>query len=826
MHGLYHQGNISIRLQRQHDMKDKKNKKKNKHQIENISINELLRSMLSKWYLFVIFLAFTVGRSLYNTARIAPTYTRSTKILIKSTKKGNSIDEQMETFANMGFRSSTNAYNEIYIFRAPETTIETARRLKLNIEYSQQGKYYPITLYGKTVPVFVDFCDITAQEIAGFDIEIKPDSTFRLSKFNGKIIAEQRVIEGKLAGNEPTFIATPVGTVSLSYNPAYTIRKPVSYTAKHIGLNNAAGKYVGKLGYSLNDEDNNLISISINDNSIERADDILRTIVEVYNENWIKDKNKAARETKQFIETRLDYVSEELDKIESDISAFKSDNLLPDIEAQSEMQLLKERELEKQRANIQKELEKSEYFLKTVKDKSKEHTLLPLNSGINNANINSQIGKYNTMMIERNNLAGKSSEDNPAVKDMDLILSSMRNAIISSVNTHIKSITTKSESIEKEWKNLQSEIAKNPTQTTFLASAEREQSVKENIYLFLLQKREENQLSQEFTPNRIRILAPPSGSYTPTAPQKKKSLIFAIIIGLFIPAALSCLIEVSNTRIRGRKDLDNIAAPIIGEIPQNDRKRARRLRRLLTKLNLFNNKTNHKSARVVKEGSRNAINEAFRVLRTNIEFITRDNDENVIIFTSFNPGSGKTFCILNTAISFALKGEKVLLIDGDMRHASLSEHASTNEIGLSNYLAKEVNSLSDIIVPDSTNNNLHIIPTGTVPPNPTELLESERLQQLIEEAKKEYKYIFIDCPPIDIVADTHIIEQYATNSMFLVRCGLLQRSMIGEIENLYSEGKLRKMSVILNGIDMKAGKYGYKYGYNDGGKYSYGPKKK
>ena len=810
-------------------MKVEKSKTKKKHQFGNISINELMRAMLSKWYLFVIALTCAVGYSLYETSRIEPTYTRSTQILIKSSKKGNSIDEQMETFANMGFRSSTNAYNEIYIFKAPETTIETARRLNLNVEYSKKGEYYPITLYGRTVPVFVEFRDINTQDKAGFCLEIKPDSTFTLSNFKGKTITkgktstEQHSIKGNLTND--TTLVTPVGTVSLTPNPDYTIRKPISYNVNHIGLHDAAAKHIGKLGYNLDGEDNNLITITINDNSIERADDILRTIVEVYNENWIKDKNKAAQETKNFIDTRLGYVSSELDKIESDISAFKSDNLLPDIEAQSEIQLTRERELEKQRNSIQKELEKSEYFLKVVKDKSNAHTLLPLNSGINNTNINSQIGEYNRLMIERNNLASKSSEDNPAVKDIDLTLSSMRSAIISSVNTHIKSITTKFQSIEKEWKNLQSEIAKNPTHTTFLASAEREQSVKENIYLFLLQKREENQLSQEFTPNRIRILAPPSGSYEPTAPQKTRSLIFYTILGLALPAILICLIEVSNTRIRGRKDLDSLTAPIIGEVPQNDRKRARQLRRILSKFNILGKKKDHKSSRVVKEGSRNAINEAFRVLRTNIEFITRENEQNVIIFTSFNPGSGKTFCILNTAISFALKGEKVLLIDGDMRHASLSEHASSNEIGLSNYLAKEVHSLREIITTDETHSALHIIPTGTVPPNPTELLESERLEILLNEAKKEYRYIFIDCPPVDIVADTHIIEKYATNSLFLVRCGLLQRSMIAEIENLYTENKLKKMSVILNGIDMKAGKYGYKYGYNSGGKYSYGPKK-
>lgn len=806
-------------------MKAAKSNPKKKNLINNFSISELFHTLLSKWYWFVIVLAFTVGRSLHKTARIEPTYTRSTKILIKSTKKGTSIDEQMETFANMGLRSSTNAYNEIYTFRAPETTIETARRLRLFIEYSQKGEYHPITLYGETVPAFIDFCDIDIQEKAGFDIEIRPDSTFRLYNFNGKVIAEQRVVEGKLSNDSLTFVATPVGTVSISHNPTYTIRKAIGYSVKHIGLNAAASKHVGKLGYKLDGEDSNLISISISDHSIERADDILRTIVEVYNENWIKDKNKAAKETKKFIDARLAYVSDELDKIESDISDFKSDNLLPDIEAQSEIQLSRERELTKRRNSIQKELEKSEYFLKSIKDKSKEHALLPLNSGISNTNINSQITQFNTMMIERNNLASKSSEDNPAVKDIDLVLSSLRNALISSVNTHIKSLTTKSESLEKEWNTLQNEIAKNPTHTTFLASAEREQSVKEKIYLFLLQKGEENQLSQEFTPSRIRVLAPPSGSYSPTAPQKTRSLIFAIIIGLAIPAAVISLIVVTNTKIRGRKDLDGIAAPIIGEIPQNDKKKARRLRRIISRFNIFKKKKGNRAACVVKEGSRNAINEAFRVLRTNIEFITREKEQSTIIFTSFNPGSGKTFCILNTAISLAIKGEKVLLIDGDMRHASLSEYVDSYEVGLSDYLAKEADTLDKIAIQDSRYPNLHIIPTGTIPPNPTELLESGRLEQLLKETEGKYRYIFIDCPPIDIVADTHIIEKYATNCFFLVRCGLLERSMLDEIDNIYNEKKLNNMSVIVNGIDMKAGKYGYKYGYNNGGKYSYGPKK-
>ena len=798
-----------------------------KNQPNSFSISEILNAILSKWYLIIISICIAAGYSLYNTARVEPVYSRQTVILIKSTQKGTSLEEQMETFANMGFRSSTSTYNEIYAFRAPETTIETARRLKLNIEYSQAGKFHPTTLYGTTVPAYAEFCDIDIEGKAGFDIEIRPDSTFCMFNFQGETSTGERSVEGKFTSDSLTFAATPIGTIALTLNPKYRVRKPVVYSVKHIGLNNATQKHISKLHYSIKEEDkSNMISIAINDHSIERADDILRTVVDIYNENWIKDKNKAAKETKTFIDTRLKYVSGELDKIESDISAFKSDNLLPDIEAQSEIQLAKERELSKQHIATQKELEKSEFFLKGIKDKSKEHALLPLNSGINNANINAQITKFNSMMIERNNLASKSSEDNPAVKDMDLVLSSLRNAIISSIKTHIKGISTKLESLDKEWNTLQGEIAKNPTHTTFLASAEREQSVKEKIYLFLLQKREENQLAQEFTPNRTRILTPPSGSYIPTAPQRTKSLFIAIIAGLLIPAGIICLFEATNTRIRGRKDLDILSAPIIGEIPQNGKKGYIRTKWSEKKASLLNRKnTEGKSSCVVKEGSRNAINEAFRILRTNLEFITRDKEQNIIIFTSFNPGSGKTFCILNTAISLAIKGEKVLLIDGDMRHASLSKYVDSREIGLSNYLAKEINSLEEAIVVDESHPSLHVIPTGTIPPNPTELLESDRLSQLLKEAEGKYKYIFIDCPPIDIVADTHIIEKYATNSIFLIRCGLLERSMLGEIENIYNEKKLNNLSVILNGIDIKAGKYGYKYGYNNGYDYSYSPKK-
>lgn len=287
----------------------------------------------------------------------------------------------------------------------------------------------------------------------------------------------------------------------------------------------------------------------------------------------------------------------------------------------------------------------------------------------------------------------------------------------------------------------------------------------------------------------------------------------AFALGLLIPVVIIFIRENLNTRVRGRKDLEGISIPFIGEIPLYLRTKKGILRKPLPQV----------KAVVVKEGSRDIINEAFRVLRTNLEFMTdNESHSNVIVVTSFNPGSGKSFLTMNMAVSLAIKNKKVLVIDGDMRHASTSSYVDSPQKGLSDYLNGRIEKISDIVISDKRHESLHVLPVGVIPPNPTELLFSKRLKLLIDSVRAQYDYVLIDCPPIELVADTQIIEKLADRTIFVVRAGLLERSMLAELENIYNEKKYKNMSLILNGTEGSGGHYGYRYGYHYGYHYGYG----
>lgn len=788
-------------------------KKNTQSQTENyFNINEFLYACLSKWYWFLASTIITTSVAVYHIATTQPVYTRYCEVLIKSKDKAPSIDEQMANMANLGLRTTTNAYNEIYTFRAAETIREVVNKLGLRTNYTKEGTFHPITLYGESLPVTTELYDLDEESSASFSIEVTPEGAYTLSNFtcDGKAI-DHAPIKGELVDGI-SLTESPIGKIIIRNNKLHCITQETNINVTQVSTQAATAIVGGKLHFSLPDEENDIITISIRDHSIDRADDILNTLVEVYSENWVKDKNRAADGTLQFINDRLAYISDELDEVDSNISSYKSRNRLPSISASASLHISKNRDNINQLQQLSNDLANMREILSKLQASKSLNEPLPLGATLSNTMLNNQIIEYNKTVIERNATIEKSGENNPEIKKTDMVLAAKRESIIASAKLSIKEVETSIATLERETKKTIEEISKNPEQTKYLASAEREQSVKEKLYLFLLQKREENQLSQAFTAYKTRIITSPTGSTTPTAPVKNNTIFMGVAIGLLIPFVIVALREIANTKVRGRKDLNDISVPIIGEIPQL----------------VIKEKKKEKISVVVHDGSRNIINEAFRVLRTNIEFITRDKQHSTIITTSFNPGSGKTFCIINTAVSLAIKGERVIVIDGDMRHASLSQYVASPQKGLSNYLAGEIESIDEIIIADKKYPNLHILPVGTIPPNPTELLELPRFETLIEELRKEYRYTLIDCPPVDMVADTHIIEKLADRTFFLVRAGVMERSMIPDIENLYNENKLKNISIILNGVDTGGSRYGYKYSYRYGyhNSYHYGYEQK
>ena len=564
-----------------------------------------------------------------------------------------------------------------------------------------------------------------------------------------------------------------------------------------------ADSYTQKLWAELGNEDATIINLSIDDASVQKAEDILNTLIEVYNEKWIQDKNQIAVSTSRFIGERLGVIENELGHVDENISSYKSEHLLPDVQAASNLYMSQSAENKKEIQALTNQLTTAQYIRRELNSKEMNQPL-PTNSGIANVNIESQIGEYNKIVLDRNRLIANSSEKNPLVKDLGNSMQSMKRTILQSVDNLIVSLNTQIRSIRQQEATTTQQLASNPSQAKYLLSVERQQKVKEELYLYLLQKREENELSQAFTAYNTRMITAPRGSALPTAPNKKNILLVALALGLLVPAVIIFMQENMNTKVRGKKDLENLSVPYLGEIPLYFRNKKKK--------NKFS-----EYAIVVEEGNRNIINEAFRVLRSNVDFMkSKNTEQKVFIETSFNPGSGKSFLSMNIAMSFAIKGKKVLVIDGDLRHGTVSAYVGSPKKGLSDYLGNKEVVWNELLVIDKKYPNLHIIPVGTIPPNPTELLEDGSLATLMQDLRDEYDYIFIDCPPIDIVADTQIIEQYADRTLFVVRAGLLDRSLLPELESIYQEKRFKNLSVILNGTESTGGRYGYRYGYHNG----------
>ncbi|WP_229104601.1 GumC family protein [Bacteroides cellulosilyticus] len=667
----------------------------------------------------------------------------------------------------------------------------------------------------KVSPVTITFCDKIEVPLS-FTIKFSSKEAFAISELeiSGEDIGET------LSAQMGDSIQTSAGIMIVSPTQEFTdafIGTSIRYVRGSVRA--AVDTYSNALVAELGNEDATIINLSINDTSIRKAEDILNTLIEVYNENWIRDKNQIAVSTSQFISDRLGVIESELGHVDENISSYKSEHLLPDVQAASSLYMAQSAENNKELSTLNNQLSTAQYIRRELNTKQLDQTL-PANSGIVSANIETQISEYNNLVLDRNRLIANSSEKNPLVKNMASSLQSMQRTIIQSVDNLIVSLNTQIRSLRRQEEATTNRLASNPNQAKYLLSVERQQKVKEELYLYLLQKREENELSQAFTAYNTRLITAPRGSMFPTAPRKMNILLVAFAVGLLVPAVGIFMKENMNTKVRGRKDLENLSIPFIGEIPQYSGTKKKWWE-------FKHRKRQDMKTIVVNEGNRNIINEAFRVLRSNMDFMaSKDNNQHVFVLTSFNPGSGKSFLAINIAISFAIKKKKILIIDGDLRHRTVSSYVDSPNKGLSDYLNNQIEDWKEIIVSYKGYTNLHILPIGTIPPNPTELLEDSKLSMLIEALRPEYDYIFIDCPPVDIVADAQIIEKWADRTIFVVRSGLLDRSMLSELENMYTGKRFKNLSMILNGTESTGGRYGYRYGYHYGYASYYGSKDK
>ncbi|GAB6122596.1 tyrosine-protein kinase family protein [Dysgonomonas termitidis] len=767
---------------------------------------------VAKWHWFAISLAISLFVAFIYVSITAPIYTRSASVLIKDNSKGGMSSDEISTFSDMGlFKSNTNIHNEIQTLKSPLLMQEVVQRLKLYENYSIDGFFREKVLY-KNAPVRVSVDSLSEAMPFSCSIELLPQNKIKISRliFNSDDSKVSEIIDGALS--EP--VNTPWGKIIISATSDCSgdfSGKQILYSKGK--LSNVVNYYTKALNVFLADEKASIVDIVINDVSIQRAEDILNTLITVYNENWVKDKNQVAVNTSLFINERLNVIENELGNVDDNISEFKSENLMPDIQAASNLYMAQSNENSTKMLALSTQYTIAGYILSYLKDSNTKDKLLPANMGIESAGIEKQIDEYNTILLRYNTILANSSDKNPLAQDLAQSLKTLRNGVINSVENLSVSLNTQIKDIQKSDKETTSRIASSPKQAKHLLSIERQQKVKEALYLFLLQKREENELSQAFTAYNTKLIVPPAGSMFPTVPRKMPILLATVIIGFLLPVIIIFIKENLNTTVRGRKDLTFLSIPFIGEIPLI----MNRKNRLLLK----NKPPKNRDDIIVREGKQDYMNEAFRVIRTNLDFILSTNGEKhqkVIMFTSFNIGSGKTFTIMNLAISMAIKGKKVVVVDLDMRKASLSTYIGSPPIGVSNYLGNMIDNVEYIIKKESVHPNLDIVPVGTIPPNPAELLLSNKFSELLDSLKEKYDYVFLDCTPAEIVADASIVGKITDLTIFVVRSGLMDRRMLPEIGIMYERKQFNNMTLLLNGTQYRQGRYGYNYGY--GGNYN------
>lgn len=767
-----------------------------------VMIKNVLSIVLRNWYWFVICLVLALVIAFFYVKSKQPVYARSASIMIRS-----NVNETDRTLKELGItQTPTNLANEMLMMNTAIVAEEVVRRLNLDVEYLQDGPFYDKTVYGLDLPVTARFLELNDRDAASMDLVLK-NGVVLLTGFqrSGKSFPER--VQLRLGDT----VQTPVGLLTVAASPYYKPDQSCELHIRRSGIETTTNRVRNRIHAGLRDKNSTVIDIHFRDVSPSRAEDILNTLVSVYNEQWMQERNRKIISTNDFIRERLAVIEQELGSVEQNISSYKSENLIVDVHASGAQALAQANDIEQQMTMLDSRIHQLRMVYDYLVSNADDSQQIPFNMGIENGAIVQRIAEYNNLVLQRNNHLAFSSPQNPLVVDLNKQLGILHGSIIEALNSELAMLRTQQQGLQSSRSQAVSRVATAPKQENYLLSVERQQKVKESLYLFLLQTREENELSQAFTAYNTQLVEPPHGSWTPVEPVPRNIYLLAFVLGLAVPAVFLFLREMFKTTVQGRDDLKNLSVPFAGEIPLNTQGKKSRF------LRFKKEKDDKKPEVLVVEKNRNMMNEAFRVVRSNLEFLLGfDASHKVIMLTSLTPGSGKTFISANLSAVVGIKDKKVLAIDLDLRKGSLSVYAESPSHGLSSYLSGRSEDWHDQIV---RLGKVDILPCGKLPPNPTELLYTPRFAQLMERAREEYDYVFIDCPPVEIVADAAIINRYVDLTLFVVRAKMLERAFLPEIDQWYTDKKYTNLAILLNGTDATSDHYGYhKYGYH---KYGY-----
>ncbi|MBR1564677.1 MAG: polysaccharide biosynthesis tyrosine autokinase [Paludibacteraceae bacterium] len=759
---------------------------------DTVNIREMLLRYLKQWYWFVLSVIVCIGLGVLVFISRTPVYNVSSTLLIRSTdENGMGQMPQVDMLSMMGLGATKQVTDELAIINSRYVMEQSIRDLGLQTEYRKKQKLRWVGQYPK-------------QDVLVVYPQCFTDTMRKTVKMSLKCTSKGYVLKVKYGSwvsskHKFTALSDTIGTCigDISFHVNKMPEKGDKYRIVTMPLPVITDKYRLAVNAKQIKKESNVVRISTDTDMPQRAINLMNKMIDLYNYDAVIDKNIMATNTKNFIDERLKIITEELEAVETDVETYKKQKGITSLSDEAAIYLRGSNEYQRRQVEIETQQNILDFLRQFIADEQNKYNFIPANIGINSEVLLEVIGEYNELLLTRMKTMRSATADNPVLAHIDMQLQAMRQNIEMSIKSAEDGLEIMRKDLQKQEKRYAGRIGDVPTQEREYLQIKRQQEIKQNIYLFLYQKREENALTLASTVMPAKTIDVPQMMTDPVAPRLRLILLIALVLGILIPIGVIFVYDIFDNKIKDIKQYERLVkAPVLGQLIQS-RKR---------------------SAVVITQTENTASAELFRLLRTNLRFmLPAENKSNVILITSSVNGEGKSFVAINTALSMALLGKRVVLVGLDIRKPTLASYIGLNSTGLlTAYLADSAYELDDIIVSSGLDNKLDVIPAGVVPPNPNELLQNERLDELFVQLRERYDYVFVDSAPVAMVSDTFLLNRVTDMTIYVSRADYTEVEMADYVNQVYEQKRLKNIACVLNGVKASAAGYGSTYGYGYG----------